>query len=156
VARALVKVEEASASPDPIGRQMPTLRGPPQVAEGSEQESASPSHLNRANTDARPELNAIDRIPWGDFAGRKRRNFLRLIGTNIGGFGLYSNSSSDKGPAIRELVNTNEADAIAMSELNLHWAHVPTKECIPEWTLGWWHPFRQSTAYFKAWATQSA
>jgi exonuclease III len=154
VTRALVKVEEASAALDQGSQQQPS-DDPPQVVEGNAEDAASTSRLKHATTDATGRDTA-DKIPFGDFAGRKSRNTLRLIGNNIGGFGLTANSSTDKGPAIRKLANLYEADGLALGEMNLHWAHVPTKDCIPEQTLGWWKPFRQSTAYFKAWQTRSA
>jgi hypothetical protein len=155
VARALVKVPEASAAADRSSRHMPNTADPPQAVAGSVQDIASPSRLNHAHTDA-PGDPSLDNIPWGDYVGRKRRNILRLVGSNIGGFGLYAGASSDKGPAIHHLANKYEADGLALVKLNLHWSHVPTKERIPERTLGWWRNFRQSVAYFKAWQTRSA
>ena len=61
--------------------------------------------------------------------------------------GLPQQATKNKNRTIRNFINYNNIDVFGLSEVNLNWSLLPTKDQWQERTIGWWEDSRVSMAY---------
>ena len=61
--------------------------------------------------------------------------------------GLPQHTTKHKNRSIRNFINYYNIDLFGISEVNLNWSLLPTKDQLQERTLGWWEDSRVSMAY---------
>ena len=92
-------------------------------------------------------LDRDDVGPWGDVFTRKKKNTLRVVFQNTGGFPLKR--KPEKQDLFKRFAQENNVDVIGLAETNVCWKNLPINERIYDQTKEWWERRHISYNYNK-------
>ncbi len=85
---------------------------------------------------------------WGHQLGNKKQGTIRLILQNVDGIPTHEDGDI-KLDCLHHFARENQADIIALTELNMAWDKVPYEARLPRKTRGWWEACHWSVSHNK-------
>ena len=93
-------------------------------------------------------------LPWGHNLVDQPENTFRIGLLNTGGIPVDATNS--KTTILRQYISKIRPDAMALTEMNVHWKSVSVGRRLPERTLGWWECLHLNTAYYEGYKVGSS